>query len=564
MGSLRIAACQINLKVGDLTGNKEKILKSYTDAIEAGADIAVFSELAVCGYPPEDLLLKSGFVANTQNVLHQIAQQTEDCVLVVGFVSGEEVAADPIRRTSNSAAICANGEVKGIYNKRALPDYGVFDEERYFAPGVEPIEIYKIRGVNIGVTICEDIWIDGGVASELATAGAQVILNLNASPYEMGKIEIREHVLRQRVEETGIPIVYVNQVGGQDELIFDGGSMVCDNNKEIISRAQLFQEQLLAVDLELGNPINSNTAVNISSDLREEPSIASTVNLVPEMNSQVWEALCLGTRDYVRKNGFTDICVGLSGGIDSALVAAIACDAIGPEHVHTVSMPSRYSSSHSEIDAASLAENLKCNHMTIPIEAAHSAFLEMTEKVFEELPEDLTEENLQSRIRGTLLMALSNKFNWLVLTTGNKSEIAVGYSTLYGDTAGAFAVIKDVWKTQVYDLAQWKNKTVGSELIPSSIINKAPSAELRPDQRDDQSLPPYEILDPLLKEIIEEDKILNELISAGYDPEIAAHITRLVDLAEYKRRQSPIGPKISRKAFGRDRRVPITNSYKGE
>ncbi len=565
MGSLRITLCQLNLHVGDLIGNKQKILDAYTEAETAGADIAVFTELAVCGYPPEDLLLKSGFVEETQIVLNQIAEQTKDCVAILGFVEGEEAAADPVRRTSNAVAVCANGEVKGTYSKRSLPDYGVFDEERYFAPGEDPIEIFEIRGISVGITICEDIWVPNGVASELASYGAQIILNLNASPYEMDKLETRENVLRQRIDEIGIPIVYTNQVGGQDELIFDGGSMALDTDKKIIVRAELFKEQILTfnIDLKQSSKETPNSVVKISEDSREGLSDQQKVLPLPSQQFQIWEALCLGTRDYINKNGFKDVCLGLSGGIDSALVATIACDALGPEHVHTISMPSRYSSDHSLSDAETSAENLGCHHITIPIEAAHAAFLEMTEQQFAELPEDQTEENLQSRIRGTLLMALSNKFQWLVLTTGNKSEMAVGYSTLYGDTAGAFAVIKDVWKTQVFDLAKWKNGTTGREIIPQSIIVKPPSAELRPDQRDDQSLPQYETLDPLLKEIIEGDKVPYELIRDGYDPNVVAEITRLVDIAEFKRRQSPLGPKISRKAFGRDRRIPITNLYEG-
>ena len=568
MGSLRIAACQLNLRVGDLRSNKEKILSAYQKAEEAQADIAVFSELAVCGYPPEDLLLKSGFVADTQLVLNEIAKETKECVAILGFVEGEEAGADPIRRTSNAAAICADGEIKGSYSKRALPDYGVFDEERYFAPGETPIETFEIRGVNVGVTICEDIWVTNGVASELALAGAQVILNLNASPFEIGKLETREAVLCQRINETGVPIVYINQVGGQDELIFDGGSMAIDANKEIIARAELFKEQVLILDIECNESSNTSprNVVKISEKSSEGitmPFQEHSVEPLPSLNAQIWEALCLGTRDYLHKNGFSDVCLGLSGGIDSALVAAIACDAVGAEHVHAVSMPSRYSSDHSLTDAKSLVDNLGCHHATIPIEEAHKAFLKMTEEQFTGLDEDLTEENLQARIRGTLLMALSNKFQWLVLTTGNKSELAVGYSTLYGDTAGAFSVIKDVWKTQVFDLAKWKNNTLGYELIPVSIITKPPSAELRPDQRDDQSLPDYEILDPLLNEIIEKDKVAHELIQDGYAPEVVKKISRLVDISEYKRRQSPLGPKISHKAFGRDRRVPITNLYRG-
>ena len=566
MASLRIAACQLNLSVGDLLGNKEKILSAYANAQEKGSDIAVFTELAVCGYPPEDLLLKRGFVHDTQEMLKEIASHTSDCVAVLGFVNGQAAAADPVKRTSNAAAVCFNGKVVGTYSKRALPDYGVFDEERYFSPGNDSLQIYEVRGVNIGITICEDIWRPKGISTDLAAIGAQVILNLNASPFEKEKLQTREMVLKERVEETQIPIVYVNQVGAQDELVFDGGSFVMNSQKEVIARASQFEEEVLIFDIEVqdqGTAKNENL-VQISSDLKKKAAVNTSPPPVLMEEEQVWNALCLGTRDYVKKNGFTDVCLGLSGGIDSAIVAAIACDAIGPEHVHAIMMPSRFSSTHSVSDAQALIDNLNCHQMNIPIEPAHEAFLNMTEDYFADLPEGIAEENIQSRIRGTLLMALSNKFGWLVLTTGNKSELAVGYSTLYGDTAGAFSVIKDLWKTEVFSLANWRNETAGNEVIPNSIITKPPSAELRPDQRDDQTLPDYEILDELLKELVENDVVKHELLKMGHDPEVVHQISRLVDLAEYKRRQSPLGPKVSKKSFGRDRRLPITNAYLGD
>ena len=567
MESLRIAACQLNLHVGDLGGNTEKIIAAYREAEASSADIAVFTELAVCGYPPEDLLLKSAFVEETQETLKSIAEEVGSCVAVIGFVSGEEAAADPIRRTSNAAAICANGKILGVYQKRALPDYGVFDEERYFAPGIGEAPVYEIGGVKVGVTICEDIWLPQGIITDLAANGAQLILNLNASPYEIGKITTRQEVLEERIRESQIPIVYVNQVGGQDELIFDGGSMAMGVDKKIVARAPQFEETIMTFDIEPApsQKRGSQAAIEIPVDQKEylpqKGEIATAISPLHEPLEEIWHALCLATYDYLSKNRFSDVVIGLSGGIDSAIVAAIASDALGPEHVHTVALPSRFSSSHSIEDAALLAGNLGCDHMVIPIEQAHAAFLDTLSGPFRDLPEDTTEENLQARIRGTILMALSNKFSWLVLTTGNKSELAVGYSTLYGDTAGAFAVIKDLWKTQVYDLALWKNSTMDKELIPLSIIEKSPSAELRPDQRDEDSLPPYDVLDNLLREIIEKDKVVNQLIQEGYNPDMAMHITRLVDLAEYKRRQNPIGPKISPKAFGRDRRIPIINAY---
>ena len=566
MATLRIAACQLNLRVGDLLGNKEKILGAYRKAQRMECDIAVFSELAVCGYPPEDLLLKPGFVQDTQKVLKDIASNISDCAAVIGYVDGKAAAADPIKRTSNAAAICSNGKIMGSYSKRTLPDYGVFDEERYFSPGNEPLQTFKISGINVGITICEDMWIPNGISNDLASIGAELILNLNASPFEKEKLQTRERVLKDRVDETQLPIVYVNQVGAQDELIFDGGSFALTAKKEIIARAQQFKEEVLVFDIETGSEpiISDKYLAKVSSDTERDKTTNSQSSSRLTEEEQVWNALCLGTRDYVRKNGFTDVCLGLSGGIDSALVAAIACDALGPEHVHAILMPSRFSSTHSVSDAKALVDNLKCHQMSISIEPAHAAFLDMTKQYFADFPEGITEENVQSRIRGTLLMAVSNKFGWLVLTTGNKSELAVGYSTLYGDTAGAFSVIKDLWKTEVFNLAKWKNKKAESEIIPNSIITKPPSAELRPDQRDDQTLPEYELLDELLKEIIENDKVKHELLEIGYDPKTVAQISRLVDLAEYKRRQSPLGPKISSKSFGRDRRLPITNSYLGE
>ena len=565
MDSLRIAVCQLNLHVGDLDGNKEKIITAYKQAESATADIAIFPELAVCGYPPEDLLLKSAFVEEVQKTLETISREINSCVAVIGFVSGEEAAADPVKRTSNSAAICANGRIYGIYNKRALPDYGVFDEERYFSPGKGQAPIFEINGVNVGVTICEDLWLPNGVIDELATNGAQIVLNLNASPYELGKIQTRLEVLQQRIQEAKIPIVYVNQVGGQDELIFDGGSMVIAADGNVLSNAPQFEETVIIADIEPTTTTLDEADIKIPLDSKEYDPPQSQLEHILfqplEPLSEIWKALCLATSDYLRKNNFTDVVIGLSGGIDSAIVATIAADALGPEHVHTVALPSRFSSKHSIEDAASLAANLGCDHRVIPIEQTHEAFLRTLSESFSGVSEDTTEENLQSRIRGTLLMALSNKFSWLVLTTGNKSELAVGYSTLYGDTAGAFAVIKDLWKTQVYDLAKWKNFTAGKEVIPNSIIEKPPSAELRPDQLDEDSLPPYEVLDKLLRDIIEKDKVINQLIQEGYDPDMVKHVASLVDLAEYKRRQSPVGPKISPKAFGRDRRIPIINAY---
>ena len=562
---VRVAACQLNTVVGDLDGNVTRILEAYAQAAAAGCDIAVFPELAVAGYPPEDLLLKSAFVDDVQAAMARVAAQIGDCVAVVGFVDGEEAVANPTGRAFNAVAICAQGEIRGVYHKRALPDYGVFDEERYFSPGADALNLYDINGVAVGVSICEDMWIPGGVIAELAAGGAQLIVNVNASPMHAGKMGVREAQLTSRIKESGVPIVYVNQVGGQDELVFDGGSMAFDAAGELVARVEQFVEGVFVFEVEpveaaVGNPYPLVEVTNVTLD---RAPIVNPLAPLREKYDELWHGLVLGTRDYLNKNGFSDVCLGLSGGIDSTLVAAIAVDALGPDNVHTVAMPSRFSSPGSFSDADKLASNLGCDHRVIEIEPAHAAFLEMLAPSFDGRDADITEENLQSRIRGVLLMSLANKLDWLVLTTGNKSETAVGYSTLYGDTAGAFAVIKDLWKLEVYDLCRWRNRAVGLELIPETVLTKAPSAELRPDQRDDQSLPPYEVLDPLLKEIVENDRIAAELIAEGHDAAIVTRIARLVDIAEFKRRQNPLGPKVSPKAFGRDRRIPITNRYRG-
>jgi NAD+ synthase (glutamine-hydrolysing) len=557
--------------VGDLTGNVAKILAAYDKAAAAGCDVAVFSELAVTGYPPEDLLLKPSFVDDSQAALRHLASRTGSCAAVIGFVDGQEAVADPNGRASNGAAVCANGAVAGVYHKRALPDYGVFDEERYFVPGSHALDLYEIGGVVVGISICEDVWIPGGAVAELADGGAQIILNINASPFHVGKQDVRMKVVRDRIAESGVPMVYVNTVGGQDELVFDGGSFAMDRHGTVVMRARQFAESVTIFDLDalvpgddptppLGHyPVEFVSAAAVGTTPIDNP-VAPLLGAPQER----WEALVLGTRDYVTKNGFTDICLGLSGGIDSSVVAVIAADALGADHVHTVAMPSRFSSDHSRSDAAKLAANLGCDHRTIPIEPAHDALLDMLAESFGDRPPDLTEENVQSRIRGVLLMALANKFGWLVLTTGNKSELAVGYSTLYGDTAGAFAVVKDVWKRQIYELAEWRNAHAGHDLIPAGVLTKPPSAELRPDQRDDQSLPPYDVLDPVLIELVEHDRTAADLVAAGHPADIVRRMARLLDIAEYKRRQNPPGPKVSMKAFGRDRRMPMTNRYRGD
>ena len=549
MAKLRVALGQINSVVGDIDANTEKILAALAAAEEAGCHAAVFPELAITGYPPEDLVLKQRFVEDSRKAMEHIASQSRSCTAVVGFVDGTDGC-------RNAAGVAVEGRLAGVYHKRELPNYGVFDERRYFRPGTGEHGLHDIAGVAVGVSICEDAWVSGGPMSHLAAAGAEVVFNLNASPYHAGKLDQRLGILRERTAETGCPIVYTNLVGGQDELVFDGVSVVMAADGQVTAKAPAFREHLLVAELEVGD----------RPGLWPPPPISAEINAIdPGLDDldEQYEALVLATRDYVHKNGFADVGIGLSGGIDSSLVAVIAADALGPDHVHGVLMPSRYSSDHSVADAEALCRNLGIGHRIITVEPGHQAFLDMLAPSFEGLDPDLAEENVQSRIRGTLLMALSNKFGWLILTTGNKSESAVGYSTLYGDTAGAYAVIKDLWKLQVYAFARHRNLRAGRDLIPEHVLVKPPSAELRPDQRDDQSLPPYEVLDPLLEAYVEGDLTPADLCRQGFDSALVNRITGLVDRAEYKRRQNPPGVRITAKAFGRDRRLPITNRYRG-
>jgi NAD+ synthase (glutamine-hydrolysing) len=567
---LRIALCQLNTTVGDLEGNVARILDALGAAESGGADLAVFPELAVTGYPPEDLVLKPGFVADNRAALAKVAARTGRCAAVVGFV-------DAGRDLHNAAAVCIGGEIAGVYRKRLLPNYAVFDEQRYFTPGSEPPELYVIGGVRVGVSICEDAWSPNGPIAFQGLGGAELVTNINASPYFAGRLAARERMLATRAADASCALVYVNQVGGQDELVFDGASMVFDADGELLARAPQFTEAVTIVDLDV-RPVFRKRLLDPRGRVSTEPlaelvlterATADGDHRPPVVEAaldpigEVYEALVLGTRDYVRKNGFTDVVIGLSGGIDSSLVACVAADALGADHVHGVSMPSRYSSEGSRTDAESLALALGIDYRTIAIEDAFAAFLDLLAPSFGDRPQDLAEENLQSRIRGMLLMALSNKFGWMVLTTGNKSEMAVGYSTLYGDTAGGFAVIKDVFKLQVYALCRYVNERAGRAVIPADVLTKPPSAELRPDQRDDESLPPYEVLDPILEAYVEEDGTAGELVAAGFDEALVRRITRLVDLAEYKRRQSPPGVRVTPKAFGKDRRLPLTNGYRG-
>ena len=567
---LRVGICQLNLVVGDLDGNVERMIAALAKVSERGGDVAVFPELAVSGYPPEDLLAKPRFAQDCLAALEKIAAATGRCAAIVGLpVAGDEDA------LFNAAAVCVGGGIAGMARKAHLPNYGVFDEERHFTAGT-PEVLFEIAGVAVGVSICEDVWIDGGAVERLVAGGAEVIVNVNASPYSIGKLDERLTVLRRRIGRVGCPIVYVNLVGGQDELVFDGRSLVLDTGGEVTAQARGFAEEILLVDVATlatgcdrtapagGQPALGWIRVSEPPTVAPQPLPAATLPAPLETLDEIYTALVLATRDYVTKNGFTDVCVGLSGGVDSSLVATVAADALGADRVHGVLMPSRYSSDHSVADAEALCANLGIEGRVIGIEPAHSAFEAMLAPAFAGLPPGLAEENAQSRIRAVVLMALANKFGWLALTTGNKSESAVGYSTLYGDTAGALAVISDIWKLQVYELVRRRNATAGWPLIPERVLTKAPSAELRPDQRDVDSLPPYELLDPVARAFVEHDKTAGELIAAGADNELVTRVGRLVDAAEYKRRQTPPGVRVTAKAFGKDRRLPITNRYRGE
>jgi NAD+ synthase (glutamine-hydrolysing) len=570
MPVLRVALCQLNAVVGDFSGNSERIIAALGAAEDAGADLAVFPELVIPGYPPEDLLLKPGFVADNLAALTKVAAATQGCAAVIGFV-------DQGLDLYNAAAVCAFGQVHGIYHKQVLPNYGVFDEKRYFGPGSGARELFLIGGVRVGVSVCEDAWDPAGPIAVQAAGGAELMVSINASPYYRGRLAERERMLATRAADSSCGLVYVNLVGGQDELVFDGASFVLAANGDVVCSAPQFEEAVVPVDVDIrpvfrkrlldprGRAESVAMPISVISEARRPPRPRPRQAPVPApplpTEEEIYRALVLGTRDYVTKNGFTDVVIGLSGGIDSALVATVATDALGAAHVHGVAMPSRFSSDHSLTDAGELARRLGIDYQVIPIEPGHAALLAMLAPAFGDRPPDLTEENLQSRIRGVTLMALSNKFGWMVLTTGNKSELAVGYSTIYGDTAGGFAVIKDVLKTMVYRLCRWRDEAA-DEPIPEAIVTKAPSAELRPDQRDDQSLPPYDVLDPILEAYIESDLTAPELVEAGYDEEVVRRVVRLVDLAEYKRRQYPPGVRVTPKAFGRDRRMPITNRYR--
>jgi NAD+ synthase (glutamine-hydrolysing) len=574
---VRLALAQINSVVGDLDGNRGRILERLDEAKRQSADVVLFPELMVTGYPPEDLLLRPGFIRAAEESLTEIARACRGIVALVGTPHFD-------RDLYNACAVCSGGEVKAIYRKRFLPNYGVFDEDRYFAPGRDLI-LLELGKTLIGPTVCEDMWQPGPPATELALAGAELVVNISASPYHLGKEREREEMLITRARDNSCFVAFCNAVGGQDELIFDGHSCVLDDEGVVIARAPGFEEALLVVDLEPKEVIGRRLRDVRRRSLARERGTPPPVSIVhvgsehPPANGnradsavvpfadeleQMRRALILGLRDYVEKNGFRGgVVVGVSGGIDSAVTAAIAAEALGYERVHCVSMPSRYSSEGTRGDARRLAESLGCPFLELPIGSIVESFTEALGDAFAGTTPDLTEENIQARIRGVLLMGLSNKFGWMLVATGNKSELSVGYATLYGDMAGGFALLKDVYKTDVFRLARYLNEQAGRELIPQSIIDRAPSAELRDNQLDQDSLPPYDELDRVLEQYVEHDRTLEELSEDGFDADVVARAVAMIDRAEYKRRQAPPGVKLRPKAFGRDRRTPITNRWRG-
>lgn len=555
---LRVALAQINATVGDLAGNQRKINASIHQAKVMGADIVCLPELAVCGYPPEDLLLKSHFIEHNIKIINELAANAQGITAVVGYVDQKD------GKIYNAAAVLSEGKIKAVYHKQELPNYGVFDEKRYFQRGQENI-LLTAGGVRIGVNICEDIWVDGASYAKQSASGAGLLLNISSSPYEIGKTQVRLDLLARRAKETGCFICYTNLVGGQDELVFDGGSFVIDPNGKVLVSAKQFEEDLIIVDLDV--PSNPRTNVQLSmievqvAQIKKPEHRESEIPRLEEV-AEIYQALVLGTRDYVNKNGFKKTLIGLSGGIDSALVAAIACDAIGQENVVGVSMPTKFNSKGTRDDARKLAANLGIEFHEIPIKKLMMAYESTLDPWFYGKDKDITEENLQARIRGNILMAFSNKFGWLVLTTGNKSEMAVGYCTLYGDMSGGFAVIKDILKTKVYDLVRYRNRHAGKMVIPKSILLRAPSAELRENQKDADSLPEYDELDKMLESYVERHESVAQMTALMSDEKLCRKVIGLVDKSEYKRRQAPPGIKITSRAFGKDWRLPITNHYK--
>ncbi len=575
---IRVGLAQINAKVGDIEGNLNKILTYISSAKNFGVDILCFPELSVTGYPPEDLLLKPNFINDSIDTIDEIRKASGNITVIVGFPDKKE-------DIYNAAAIIHDKKVIDVYHKRYLPNYGVFDENRYFQSGTRA-PVYKFGNLIFGVNICEDIWYPGDPTRRQALLGdAQIIINISSSPYYASKVASRERMLMTRARDNSVNVVFCNMVGGQDELVFDGHSVVIGESGDIIARAKSFEEDLLIADINVNRVFRSRIhdprrrkarhtleshsekaeVIDIEGQQGKDKAKTPIKSRIEEFNNkeeEILRALVLGTKDYVTKNGFKKVAIGLSGGIDSALVAAVAVDALGNKNVIGVAMPSMYSSRGSVSDSEKLARNLGIELVNIPINKTFSSYNEMFSDVFKGKKQDITEENLQARIRGNILMSLSNKFGWLILTTGNKSEMSVGYCTLYGDMAGGFAVIKDVPKNIVYQLSNFYNKSKSKVIIPNSILNKPPSAELRPDQLDTDSLPPYEVLDPILKAYVEDDLSTEEIVSQGYKKSLVQKIIRMVDQNEYKRRQAPPGIKITARAFGKDRRFPITNFYK--
>jgi NAD+ synthase (glutamine-hydrolysing) len=556
----------LDLVVGDISGNTKQILSAMAWAEEQQADVLVLPELAITGYPPEDLVLRDGFVSANRDALETIAASSGRVTTVVGFVDSLPVGQiddDSVaRRVTNAAAIVGGGQVLSVYHKTLLPNYGVFDEARYFAEGRTPTTLHRIGGVLCGVSICEDIWDPDGPPTDQARAGGSVLLNINGSPYHVGKSSERRAMLTQRAIEASAVVVYVNCVGGQDELVFDGGSMVIGSEGTLLHRSPLFERDLFVVDVDVPDGSGRVTADVIDVSEQRDAVRARVNGRVAAPMSEIEEtyrAITCGLAGYTAKNGFSEVIVSLSGGIDSALAAAVAVDALGPAAVRGVTMPTRFSSPGSVDDSIDLAERLRIRLDVIQIDDLFAGYIEALDDLFVDTPVNVAEENIQARIRGTIVMAISNKFGSMVVATGNKSETAVGYATLYGDMAGGYSVLKDVYKTTVYDLARWRNDQ--SEVIPPAIIDKEPSAELREGQRDSDSLPPYPILDPILRLYIEFDRTAAEIIEAGHDADLVRSIASMVDRNEYKRRQAAPGVRISRKAFGRDRRLPITNRF---
>jgi NAD+ synthase (glutamine-hydrolysing) len=576
MRTLRIGLCQINTTVGDIEGNTKKIIDYIAKGKKVGADLLVFPEMAVTGYPPEDLLLMPKFIEANLKALKTIAKATTSITAVVGFVNRDG-------DIFNSAALLHDGKMIDVYSKAFLPNYGVFDEDRYFQAGKENF-IFTLKSTPIGVSICEDLWYPGDpIRTQALYGGAELIVNISSSPYHTGKVAFREKMISTRASDNLAIVAYCNLVGGQDELVFDGGSLIFDQRGDLIVRGKQFEEDLVLADLDmeavfrmrlhdlrirrerLGDEERTVKKIDLPQknlSPRKKPSIPKRETKPMNQFSEIYSALLLGTGDYIRKNGFSTVLIGLSGGIDSALTAAIAVDAIGEKGVVGVTMPSQYSSKGSIEDSEILARNLGIRLIQIPITEIFQAYLKTLSPSFKGLRPDVTEENIQARIRGNILMALSNKFGWLVLTTGNKSEMSVGYCTLYGDMAGGYAVLKDVPKTLVYELARFRNKKEGKAIIPKNVFTKPPTAELRPNQKDEDSLPPYPVLDPILQAYVEEDKGLEDITKMGFKESMIKEVIQMVDRNEYKRRQSPPGVKITHRALGKDRRLPVTNKYR--